>query len=50
MEFDRKKVLLLRQRYERAVQEGEKQFTFDGEELLTAYAKYMLEYLERQFK
>lgn len=34
----------LRKRYEKAVEDGEKQFIIEGFELLTAYAKYLLEY------
>lgn len=36
----------LKARYERAVAHQEESFTFQGHELLTAYAKYLLQYLE----
>ena len=32
--------------YEKAVKEGLKSFTFNSGVLLTAYAKYLIEYLE----
>jgi len=41
--------LRLRRRYERAVREQAESFTFEGHELLTSYAKYLLEYLATQF-
>lgn len=40
------KITELRRRYKEAVKNGEKVFVFDGHDLLTAYAKYLLEYLE----
>jgi hypothetical protein len=40
------KISELRLKYNEAVQNGEKQFVFDNHDLLTAYAKYLLEYLE----
>jgi len=32
--------------YDYAVKEGQEQFDFEGEVFVTAYAKYVLEYLE----
>lgn len=40
----------LKARYKQAVDAGETAFTFDGHELLTAYAKYLLEYLAPKFE
>lgn len=40
------KIKQLVQRYNDAVKNNEKQFVFDGHDLLTAYAKYLVEYLE----
>lgn len=36
-------------RYKRAVQNSEDVFVFDKHEFLTAYAKYLIEWLEGQF-
>ena len=38
----------LKKQYEKAVEKGEEQFTFEGNEYLTAYAKYLLQYCEMQ--
>ncbi len=38
----------LRALYENAVENGEEFITFQGEQLLTAYTKYLLEYLDHQ--
>ena len=44
-EFQRLKKL-----YAVAVAEGQEIFVFKGQELLTAYAKYLIEYLEGRMK
>lgn len=36
----------LKKRYQQAVENGEKDFTFEGNEFVTNFAKYLLEYLE----
>ena len=36
----------LRARYDLAVDNNEEQFEFEGDEYLTAYVKYLLQYLE----
>lgn len=36
--------------YKKAVTEKKDMFVFDGREILTAYAKYLIEYLETKFK
>ena len=43
--FDRPKMKRLQARYDRAVEKKEEWFVFDGEQYLTDYAKYLLEYL-----
>lgn len=49
IEFDYAKYQRLRKAYDTAVAEYKDQFTFEGHELVTAYAKYLLEYLGNQF-
>jgi hypothetical protein len=44
--FTSGKIDALRQRYKDAIRKGERQFVFEGHDLLTAYAKYLIEYLE----
>ena len=36
----------LEKRYAKAVENKEEKFTFEGHELLTRYAKYLIEYLQ----
>lgn len=33
-----------------SAQQGDEQFTFEGHEFLTAYAKYLIEYIETRKK
>jgi len=40
----------LKTRYDKAVMDGEKEFTFDGDVFVTDYAKWLIEYLETKFK
>jgi hypothetical protein len=47
--FTQEKVLALRRAYAHAVETKQEQFTFEGHELMTGYAKYLLEYLKMQF-
>ena len=50
LQFNRRRVGELQAAYDQAVENNQEQFTFQGEELLTAYAKYMLQFLNsRQF-
>ncbi len=44
--FTREKVQQLQAAYDKCVAEGKEQFTFEGHEILTAYAKYLLMYLK----
>jgi len=46
--FDRKTTSVLRYYYDRAVEEGLEEFHFAGRLLLTSYARYLLEYLEKK--
>tara|TARA_Y100001937_G_scaffold27619_1_gene39736 strand:- start:198 stop:365 length:168 start_codon:yes stop_codon:yes gene_type:complete len=43
--FSQEKLQHLKDAYAVAVTEGRDQFTFEGHELLTSYAKYLIEYL-----
>jgi hypothetical protein len=47
--FDRVKLAKLKRYYNRALKYKRDQFTFEGSELLVAYAKYLIEYLEGRF-
>lgn len=46
--FDRARLDRLKQAYARALAEDRDYFPFDGMELLTSYAKYLIEFLEMQ--
>ncbi len=46
--FDRERTELLRKKYDTAVRGNHKSLFFDGEEYITAYAGYLLEYLDTQ--
>ena len=46
LEFDRADVLTLRKLYDVAVRSGVGLITYRGQQLLTSYTKYLLEYLE----
>jgi len=46
IEFDREKYNSLKLIYEKSVEENKEQFVWEGQILLTSYAKYLLEYLE----
>ena len=48
--FTKEKMQSLEASYQQALREGKKQFTFEGHELLTDYAKYVLMYLKTTFK
>ena len=48
--FNKSKKTQLRKAYDLAVKENKKMFIFDGNELLTKYAKYLLEYLDNVIK
>jgi hypothetical protein len=46
VEFDENDYLAFRKRYRQAVKNKEESFKFKGNEYLTTFAKYVLEYLE----
>lgn len=43
--FDRTKLKELQRLYDIAVKEGRESFEYEGHELLTSYAKYLIEFL-----
>lgn len=48
MNFNKQTLKELKDRYNQAVEAEEETFDFKGGELLTEYAKYLIEYLEGQ--
>jgi hypothetical protein len=48
--FDIKKLNKLKKVYAKSVEDGVESFDFEGNLILTAYAKYMIQYLEMQFE
>ena len=46
--FDLPMVKRLKTRYGEAVLKAEQEFTFEGRDYITGYAKYLLEYLENK--
>lgn len=46
IEFTIVKKLALRKAYNKAVEDKRDQFTFEGNEYLVSYAKYLLEFLD----
>lgn len=48
--FTKRRYLKLKLIYETAVETGKDQFFFESGILLTAFAKYLVEYLSTQFK
>lgn len=49
IEFTPEKAEQLRKAYNKAVEEKKDSFVFQGDEFVTSYAKYLLEYLDMQF-
>jgi len=49
MEFTKAKLIKLKRAYTNAVKDKKDIFTFEGAELVTGYAKYLIEYLEMEF-
>jgi len=47
--FDRQKLKELKTLYNKAVKGGKESFMYKGDEYLTSYAKYVIEYLDSQF-
>lgn len=50
IQFDPEKMKRLEKAYEKAVSDGDKSFIFEGDEFVTGYAKYVIEYLHMVFK
>jgi hypothetical protein len=50
IEWTPAKLQRFKRRYNKAVEENVETFMFEGHELLVRYAKYLIEYLETQFK
>jgi hypothetical protein len=48
--FTRVKLQALKQAYNTAKRLDSLDFTFEGQQMLVAYAKYLIEYLEMNFK
>lgn len=48
--IDRKGYYKLKKMYEKSVQAGDTSFMFMDIEILTAYAKYLLQYLQPKFE
>jgi len=46
IQFTPEKATALQKAYDRAVGEGAEVFVFEGQEVVVAYAKYLLEYLK----
>jgi len=50
VEFNAENFKAFRKRYNEAIRDSENSFMFEGNEYLTSYAKYVIEYLEPKFK
>lgn len=50
IEFTEEQFILFKKAYDDAVKLDHRIFIFDGKELLTGYAKYVVEYIEPKFK
>lgn len=48
--FDRARLKRLKRAYAKALREDKDEFTFEGMDLVTSYAKYLIEYLEMTLK
>lgn len=49
MKFDKEKLEELRKLYLNAVKEDKSSFKFEDKDMFTAYAKYVIEYLDSKF-
>lgn len=47
--FTPEKLKALKRQYQAAIQAKQETFVFEGHEVLVTYARYMIEYLSRQF-
>jgi hypothetical protein len=50
IDFDRAKLVSLKRAYHRAKLEEKETFVFEGKDFLVDFAKYLIEYLEKQLK
>jgi hypothetical protein len=50
MDITKKELKELKKLYNKALKEGKNGFIFNGQKVLTSYAKYLLEYLEGKFE
>jgi hypothetical protein len=50
LSFDKVTYQRLKKEYQKSVDNNIEMFIFDGHELLTAYAKYLIEYLKSKFE
>jgi hypothetical protein len=48
--FDRPMLNRLKKAYDKATSKSKDMFTFEGNDYVTNYAKYLIEYLEEKFK
>ena len=48
--FNYEKLKQLKKQYQNSVDNNVEVFTFDGHEILTSYAKYLIQYLESNLK
>lgn len=47
--WTREMLARFKKRYQQAVDKSEEQFNFDGNDFVTDYAKYLIEYLDEVF-
>ena len=50
IQFDSSKYLRLKIEYDASIRNNKRIFYFEGHQLLTAYAKYLLDYLKPKFE
>jgi hypothetical protein len=50
LSFDKTTYQRLKKEYQNSIKNNIEVFVFDGHEILTAYAKYLLEYLKSKFE
>ncbi len=50
IEFNPEKCKALKREYSKAVKDKKESFIFEGNEYVTSYAKYLLEFLKTKFK
>jgi len=46
LHFDKMEISCLKRRYNKAVKNNAEMFVFQGKQLMTAYAKYLIQYLD----